>query len=149
MKALSAFVAAMTLGAFSLHAAEPKNRQADRQLLGRFFYSYVPALRMQEVPVERAIVRYLELLAAEWHSPKPLPYRIERRKRQPQQPPLPAEPGETVTFGFAQRPFVDALQELIALTDWSFTVRDGVIIFSNTPDLYRDDIWQRPIIQPK
>jgi hypothetical protein len=149
MKARSAFVAAMTLGAFSLLAAEPKIRQADRQLLGRLHYSSVPALRMDEVPVERAITRYLAMLAAEWHDSKPLPYRVERSKRQPQQQPLPAEPGETVMFSFSERGFVDALRELISLTDWSFTVRDGVIIFSNTPDLYRDEIWQRPILKPK
>jgi len=149
MKALLAFVAAMTLGAFSLLAADTANQKADRELLGRLHATFVPALRLEEVPVERAITRYLELLAAEWRSPKPLSYRVERRKRQPQQPPLPAEPGETVTFAFAQRPFADALRELIALCDWSFTVRDGVIIFRNTPDLYREGIWQQPIILPK
>jgi hypothetical protein len=71
MKALLAFVAAMTLGALSLLAADTANQKADRELLGRLHATFVPALRLEEVPVERAITRYLELLAAEWHSPKP------------------------------------------------------------------------------
>jgi hypothetical protein len=69
--------------------------------------------------------------------------------RQPQEPPVPVEPSETVTFAFSQRPFADGLREIIALCDWSFTVRDGVIIFRNTPDLYREGIWLQPIIIPK
>ena len=40
-------------------------------------------------------------------------------------------------------------ERLSPSTDWSFTVRDGVLIFANTPDLYRDEIWRQPILQPK
>jgi hypothetical protein len=149
MKALSAFVAAMTLGAFLLLAADSKNQQADRELLGRLHSTFVPDLRLKEVPVERAIARYLELLAAEWRSPKPLSYRVERRMRQLREPLVPVEPGETVNFAFSQRPFADALRELIAICGWSFTVRDGVIIFRDTLDLYREGICQQPIILPK
>ena len=149
MKASSALIAVIMLLVYALHAADAPKRQADRELLGRLFATVTPRIEVHEVPLERAIIRYLELVAAEWKATKPIPYRVERRKRQPQQPPLPADPGETVTFSFAARPFVDGLRELIALADWSFTVRDGTIIFANTPDLYRDEIWQRPILLPK
>ena len=149
MKALLLLIAAMTFGVFTTQAADAPNRKADRELLGRLHFTPVPALTMREVPVEHAIIRYLELLAAEWHTPKPIPYRIERRKPQPQEQPLPAELSQLVTFGFARRGFADALSEVLPLADWSYTVRDRVIIFSNTPDLYRDEIWSLPILQPK
>lgn len=149
MKALLLFVVAMTFGAFTVNAADAPVRKADRELLGRLHFTAVPALTMREVPIEHAITRYLELLAAEWHTPKPIPYRIERRKPQPQQQPLPAELSQLVTFGFARRGFADALSEVLPLGGWSYTVRDGIIIFSNTPDLYRDEIWTLPILQPK
>src|SRR6266853_3597253 len=100
MKALFLLAVAMTFGAFTAYAADAPVRKADRELLGRLHFTSVPALTMREVPIERAIIRYLELLAAEWHTPKPIPYRIERHKRQPQQPPLTDEPSEIVTFGF-------------------------------------------------
>ena len=149
MKALLLLIAAMTFGVFTTHAADALNRKADRELLGRLHFTPVPALTMREVPIEHAIARYLELLAAEWHTPKPIPYRIERRKPQPQQPPLPAEFTQMVTFGFARRGFADALSEVLPLVEWSYTVRDGVLVFTNSKDLYQDEIWQRPILLPK
>ena len=115
MTALVLLTTAIAFGVFTAHAADAPSRKADRELLGRLNYTPVPALSMREVPIERAIDRYLELLATEWHSPKPLPYRIERRKRQPQQPSLPAEPSPTVTFGFSQDNFVSRLREPIPL----------------------------------
>ncbi len=146
MKALLLLTTAIAFGLFPGHAAGEPNRKGDRELLRRLIYTPVPALTMREVPIERAIARYLELLATEWHSPKPLPYRIE----QPQQPALPVEPLGMVTFGYSEDNFVSRLRELISLGGLSsFTVRDGVIIFSTTRDLYDDKIWEQPILPPK
>ena len=149
MKALLLLIAAITFGVFTTHAADAPNRKTDRELLGRLHFTPVPALTMREVPVEHAIIRYLELLAVEWHAPKPIPYRIERRKPQPQLEPLPAELSQLVTFGFSQDGFVSRLREVLSLVDWSFTVRDDVLVFTNSKDFYQDEIWQRPILQPK
>lgn len=150
MKALLLLTTAIAFGVFPAHAADAPNRKADRELLRRLIYTPVPALTMREVPIERAIARYLDLVATEWHSPKPLPYRIEQPKRQPQQPALPAEPLGSVTFGYSEDSFVSRLRELISLGGLSsFTVRDGVIIFSTTRDLYDDKIWEQAILPPK
>lgn len=150
MKALLLLTTAIAFGVFTAHAADAPSRKADRELLGRLMFTPVPALTMREVPIERAIDRYLELLAAEWRNPKPLPYRIEPRKRQPQQPALPPVPLGSVSFGFSEDGFVSRLRELIPLGGLSsFTVRDGVIIFSTTRDLYDDEIWERPILPSK
>lgn len=150
MKTLLLLTTAIAFGVFTAHAADAHNRKADRELLRRLIFTPVPALTMREVPIERAIDRYLELLAAEWRSPKPLPYRIERPKRQPQQPALPPDPLGSVTFGFSEDNFAFRIRELIPLGGLSsFTVRDGVIIFSTTRDLYEDKIWERPILPPK
>ena len=150
MKALLLLTTAIAFGVFTAHAADAASRKADREVLSRLIYTPVPALTMREVPIERAIARYLELVATEWNSPKPLPYRIERAKRQPQQPAPPAEPLGRVTFGFSEDGFVSRLRELLSLGGLSsFTVRDGVIIFSTTRDLYDDEIWKQPILKPK
>ena len=140
MKARLITFASLLLGAFCLPATDVTNRQADRELLGKLHAAVVPRLEVREVHVERAIQRYLELLAAEWKTPKPMPYRVERR--------MPAEPN-IVTISFSERPFVDGLREAIGLAGWSFTVRDGVLVFSNSKDLYQDEIWQLPILLPK